>query len=361
MLEMSPDALSVVQGSHSIYIRAESWLDGELLAAEIPINSGGEERDRSAAIPESVRLNVPRRDRGVSWEPIEPDHPLGAFGQQLRIDYGVDMGGHIEWINRGWFLITSSETDGDTVAVQAEGLLTLIDEAKFVGPFQPALGDTLASVSRALVEPALTIAFDGSLVDRPVPQGMQWDTDRLGALREVLGAWPADCRVTEDGFLAIEPLVDTGPPVLSLTDGVGGTVMRWQGGASRDGAFTVVVAQGEDADGGQIQGVAYDDDETSPFRAGGPFSPLPVPHYHQSPLLTTVAQCRTAAATTLRRLRRSASRKLGVSMVPHPGLMTGDVVSATGAGLTSQPCMIEALSLPYTPSEMHLTVRVLNG
>ncbi|MER5917791.1 DUF6233 domain-containing protein [Streptomyces sp. NPDC001982] len=35
-----------------------------------------------------------------------------------------------EWIDRGWFLITSSAVDGDTVTVNAEGLLTLIDEAK---------------------------------------------------------------------------------------------------------------------------------------------------------------------------------------------------------------------------------------
>lgn len=46
-------------------------------------------------------------------------------------------------------------------------------------------------------------------------------------------------------------------------------------------------------------------------------------------------------------------------MVPHPGLITGDVVSVTGAGLTNAPCMIESLSLPYSPGEMSLTVRVL--
>ncbi|MFC5802812.1 hypothetical protein [Streptomyces formicae] len=357
---MSTEALAVVQGSHTMQIRAEAWLDGELLAADIPVSGGSEERDRSLAVPESVRLTMPRRDRGTSWEPVEPTHPLASFGQLLRIDYGVDIAGHTEWINRGWFLIVDADTGGDTVTVQADGLLTFIDEAKFSAPFQPASGDTLASVARDLVEPALTVVVD-SLVDRAVPQGMQWDTDRLGALREVVNAWPADMRVTEDGYLLLEPLVETGDPVLNLTDGVGGTVIRWQGRTSRDGAFNVVVAQGEDGSGSQIQGVAYDRSPSSPFRVSGPFSPLPVPYPYYSPLLTNVAQCRAAAETTLQRLRRSASRMLTVTMVPHPGLLTGDFITVTGAGLTGALAVIETMSLPYSPGEMSLTVRVLDG
>lgn len=361
MLDVSTEALAVLQGDHEIEIRAEAWLGGELIAEDIPVASGSEERDRSVAVPETVTLTVPRRDQGIDWEPLTPTDPLAAYGQQLRIDYGVVVGRQVEWINRGWFLIDNVDTSDDTVSVTAHGLLSLIEEAKFVGPFQPSSTDTLASVARDLVEPALTVLVDGTLTDRAVPQGIQWDTDRLGALREVLTAWPADARVTEDGYLSIEPLTESGDPVLDLTDGTGGTVVRWQGTASRDGAFNAVVAQGEDANGAQLQGVAYDRIGTSPFRIGGPFSPLTVPYFFYSPLLTTVAQCRSAAATTLLRLRRSASRKLSVTLVPHPGLVTGDIVSVTGAGLTTARCVIETMSLPYTPGEMHLTLRTLDG
>jgi hypothetical protein len=278
----------------------------------------------------------------------------------LRIDYGVDVGGQMEWINRGWFLITDSSTDGDTVSVNCAGLLTLIDEASLVSPFQPSSSDTLASVVRGLIEPALTVSFDGTLVDRAVPLGMQWDSDRLGAVTEVLTAWGAAERVTEDGYLLIEPVSDSGSPVLSITDDrATGTVVRWAGSTTRDGAFNVVVAQGEDSAGNQIQGVAYDSSGTSPFQYGGPFNPLPVPYSYQSSLLTTVAQCRTAAAAQLRLLRRQAFRRLQVTMVPHPGLTTGDILSVTGAGLTTASCVIESLSLPYSPGEQSLTVRVL--
>jgi hypothetical protein len=48
-----------------------------------------------------------------------------------------------------------------------------------------------------------------------------------------------------------------------------------------------------------------------------------------------------------------------VTMVPHPGLVTGDILSVTGAGLTERPLRHRALSLPYSPGEQSLTVRVL--
>ncbi|AVV46470.1 hypothetical protein C6376_41440 [Streptomyces sp. P3] len=360
MLDMSDEALSIVQRSFTMKIRADAWLNGELVAADIPVAAGSEDRDRSLAVPERVTLTVPRRDRGITWDPsIDPEHPLAAYGQQLRISYGVDVGGGFEWIDRGWFLITDSGVDGDTVSVTAEGLLTLIDEAKFVGPFQPS--GTFVSTVRSLVEPALTAVFDGSLIDRAIPLGMQWDGDRMAALTEVLDAWPAVAEVTADGHLLVELLTDGGTPVLDITDGQGGTVIRWSGDTSRDGAFNVVVAEGEDSTGSQVQGVAYDTDGSSPFRAGGPFSPLPVPTRVSSPLLTTVAQCRAAASARLQTLRRTAFRKLKATLVPHPGIVTGDVVSVTGAGLTARACVVEGLSLPYTPGSMSLTLRVLNG
>ncbi|WND33945.1 DUF5047 domain-containing protein [Streptomyces sp. BB1-1-1] len=357
MLDLSAEALAIIRRSFVMDVRVSSWRGGELLADDVPISAGSEARDRSLAVPERVTLTVPRRDRGTDWDPGgDPDHPLAAFGQQLHIAYGVDIGSGMEWIDRGWFLITDARADGDDINVTAQGLLALIEEAKFVAPYQPAAGDTLVSTVRGLVEPALTVVFDTTLVDRDVPLAMQWDQDRLGALNEVLDAWPADSRVHEDGYLLIEPMVDVGTPVLALTDGQGGTVMRWAGASSRDGAFNVVVAQGEDGEGTQLRGTVYD--QSSPYQVGGPFSPLPVPYSFQSPLLKTIEQCRRAAQTRLTLLRRTADRRLEVTMVPHPGLQVGDTVALTNDTLTGALGTLETLSLPYTPGQMTATVRV---
>jgi hypothetical protein len=247
--------------------------------------------------------------------------------------------------------------------VRANGLLQLVEEADFVAPFQP--DGTLVSTVRALVEPALTVQFTG-LTDRSVPAGMQWDKDRLGALHEVLDAWPAAAEVTPEGELLVQPPPsEPGISVWDLSDENDGTVTRWRGGSSRAGLFNVVVARGEDVNGEPVQGVVLDAAGSSPTRAQGPYNPLPVPHEFFSPLLTTVDQCRAAAATILERKQRTQARRLDVSTVPQYALQVGDTATVTGEeiGLAGALAVIESLALPLTPGggAMGLSLRVHNG
>ena len=232
---------------------------------------------------------------------------------------------------------------GDAVQVQAAGLLSLIDEARLVSPYQPT--GTMLGTLRGLVEPAVTVVADPALVDRAVPSGTNYDEDRLGAVLELLDAWAADAWVTEEGYLYVTPAGGTTDPVLELTDGLGGTVVEATGSSTRDGAYNAVVARGSAADGTQVQGVAYD--YSGPKRIGGPFNPLPVPYFYSSPLVTTTTQARNAAATVLHRLGRSTVREYEVEMVPHPGLQGGDTVMVT-TDTYSGPCQVEQLTLPYT-------------
>lgn len=363
MLSMSAEALEAVQYGYTMRVRAESWLDGVLLADNIPVSGGGEAWDASMNVPASITLTAPAEDDdGNIWDPVDTTSPLAAYGQLLRIDFGVDIEADTtEWINHGWFLITNSSSSQGTVTVSAADLLALISEARFVAPFQPT--GTFASTLSDLIEPALTADIDGLLTDRAVPAGMQWDDGRLGALNEVLNTWPAAARVNEDGYLAVtEPPDYTGDPVLDLSDtGDGATVTWYESSTTRDGAFNVVVAQGSDSSGNQIQGTFYDEDGLSPYRIGGPFNPLPVPYFYYSPLLTTVDECRKAAQTTMVRLRRAAARSISFRGVPHPGLRLDDIVTVTSSkyGLTKARGVIDKYNLPYNPGEMTGTVRLL--
>jgi hypothetical protein len=345
MITVSAQAANVLTRSHVRRVRVEAWRGDELLAEDVPVSSGLEDGDRTLSVPERVTLSVPRLDRGATWEPRAVSDPLNVYGQRLRVSIGIDLPDGTEWLQRGWYLIRDTDTDGDTVRVEAVGLLAVLDEARFLTPYQPAAGATLASAVRAVAGPAFPVLVDSALTDRAVPGTMAWDEDRLGALTELVDAWPAEARITPEGYLSVEPLAD-GAPVATLTDGVGGTVVRWQGGGSRDGAISCVVARGTAADGGQMQGVAYDLDATSPTWLSGPFNPLPVPRFFYSPLLTTVTQCRLAAGTILARTKRASARTLVATIVPNPVLELGDVLAVTGAGLTAARCVVNALSLP---------------
>jgi hypothetical protein len=360
MISLSDEALSVLTRSYTYHLAVESWLDDQLLSDAVPVASAREETDRGVKVPERVTFTVPRVDRGTSWSPVADDHPLAAKGQRLRVQLGVGLSGdQVEWFQRGWFVIHDSKADGDTVTVNAVGLLALVEEARLVSPYQPT--GTLVSTLRGLIEPALTVDVSPDLADRSVPSGVNYDEDRLGAVLELVDAWPAEAHVTEDGYLYVRPPSTSTAAVLELTNGVGGTVITTTGESTREGSYNAVVARGTASDGGQIQGVAYDY-ANGPLRYGGPFNPLPVPYYFASPLLTTTTQCTAAAQTVLDRLRRESALRFTAEIVPHPALQAGDIVSITTDDYTGLACSIEALSLPYTAGggSQSLTLRSLS-
>jgi hypothetical protein len=358
MISASDLATSAISRSWVQTIRVESWWGDILLADDIPVASGNEEIDRTLAVPERVTLTIPRSDGTTSWEPTTFDHPLAPYGQRLRVSVGIALtNGQVEYVQRGWYVISSAEVSGDTVSVEALGLMSLLDEARFVTPYQPKAGQTFQSVTRNLCEPAFPVVFDSALVDRAVPTTLAWDEDRVGALHELLNAWPADSLMQPEGYLLVSP-VATDSSVLTLDQGTGGTVLQWTATGSRDGAYNCAVARGQGADGSQLQGVAYDTDVSSPTRYGGSFNPLPVPYFSFSPLLTTKAQCTAAAKTALTRNKRQVGRSLAASVVPNPLLQVGDAVTVTGAGLTNQVCEINAMTLPLTPDGSSMSLRL---
>lgn len=348
MITLTDVAQDVLTRSYRYYVRAESWLGDELLAADIPIETGSEESDGTLRIPERVVLTVPREVDGFSWSPQSDRHPLAANGQRLRVELGIGLANaEVEWFTRGWFLVHDTDTSGDTVTVTATGLYTYLDEARLVTPYQPS--GTLASTLLGLVEPALTVDIDTGLVDRAVPAAVNYDEDRLGAVLELLDSWPATASVTNEGYLSVIPAVVSTTSVLSLTDGTGGTVIKSSGSSTREGAANVIVARGTAADGGQVQGVAYDF-TSGPKSITGQFNPLPVPEFFDSPLLTSVLQCQAAARTRLARRQKRAARGFDVEMVPHPALQLDDVVDLTTRDFTALVCVVESMTLPYRPS-----------
>lgn len=338
-------AAVIADGNYILHIRASSWLDGVLIADDIPVTSAVLEEDWTLRVQERMLLTVPRYTDGYDWSPgMTAGHPLSADGQRLRIETGIGVeGSEVEWFQRGWFLIQDAQPDGDTVTVTAVGLLALILEAQLVSPFQPS--GTLDSTLRALIEPALSVLVDDGLVDRAVPTAINFDDDRLQSVYEVADAWPCELRVDPSGFLHAQPIVAPDTAVLSLTDGVDGTVIRALSASTRDGACNAVVARGRDVNGGQVMGVAYDT-STGPKRLDGPFNPLPVPYFFESPLLTTVAECNAAAAAILERKRTQTATAYEVEMVPNPRLQLNDAVSITTATATDVLCTVESHAAP---------------
>lgn len=353
--------------------RATVTRGGQVLASDIPISTGYEEADDALRVPERVTLSIPRMVDGVDWSPQDHDSPLAPYGQRLHVKLGIDLGADgTEWLDRGEFLIYQSGLSADetSVDVTAQGLLTLVDEAGLIVPFAP--GATFEASVRQLIEPGLTVALHPDLTggDATVPSTLNFDDDRLGALLQILEAWPARAQVLPSGYLLVMP-ADYYPGGATVQrynfdtdDGFGqrfANVIHVSGSMTRDGIYNAVVARGMAADGGEVVGVAID--RSSPTGTDGPFNRLPVPYYYFSPLLDTAAKAQKAAATTLDRVARPQPRRWKMTCSPDPRLLLNDLVDYLPVRSTDAaeqiPCVLEQLRMPYTADSgpMELTLR----
>lgn len=358
MITVSAAAAAAIEdGTFTYDVRASVWLGGALLADDVPVADGTEESDRSLNVPERITLTVPKSDdQGRSWTPVAETDPLAAAGQTVKIMLGIGTAGGMEWFQRGEFLILSSEEgdDGQSVRSTLVGLLYRVQEAGFVGPFQPA--GTLASTLRALIEPAMQADLSGAPADLAVPAAVNFDTDRIGAVYNVLDAWSAVAYTTQQGTVLVLPDVTPDTPVATFTNGVGGTVVTAAGKSTRDGAFNVVVATGTAPDGTEVRGVAFVDSGPWAY-PGGAANPLPVPYGYASPLLQTQAQADAAAVTVLRRkLREAVRRRFTITAQVDPRLQLGDPVRVVVDGSFDGLCTIERVALPYRPAPMVVDV-----
>lgn len=362
MIPISDQAAGIMAaGTFRYTCRVSSWYGDQLLEQDVPVAGGTITDDVTAAVPDVLSLRVPRTDRGVTWAPGSAvDHPLAAWGQQLQVALFVETPNGFEGIGRGWFRTTDTNIDGDSVNVSASGLLDIIAEAGLISPVSAAGNYT--TMIRRLIEPGLTVDFTLAPTDRAVASGTVFTDDRLGAVQELLDAWPADAYVDENGVLVVIPPGDTAVSSLALSDGIGGTTMKWGGDISREGAASAVVARGYTAAGADVQATTYDTFPDSPTRYGGPFSPLPVPFIYFSPLLTTVSQCLSASNTVMMRRRRQASRTITTTAVPYLALQTRDGVTVTSEdlGIDAVFGIVDKLTMPLTPSDgaMQLAVRI---
>lgn len=298
-----------------------SWLGGTLLEEAIPVVRGRVFAKAGQRVPEGLQFSVPRftveNGRTVDWKPTTTDSPLARFGQVLDCTLQVaDVEARI-----GRYLITDWREWAGQIEVTATGLLQTAADDRLTAPMAPRDEGTLQSEFLRLLPPYMTAVFDPALVDRAVPKSMEWKEDRIAALYEIAEAWPARIRTNPWGqVVVLPPLPESSAPVVSLSDGEGGTVVSAPPSDTRQGAYNMVVARSS-ADGVDAQAIAS--------VLSGPMAPTgdyrPVPMFFSSPLLPTEEACLAAAQTMLANAVRP-SRTLQVEMAPDPRLDLDDAV-----------------------------------
>jgi hypothetical protein len=171
----------------------------------------------------------------------------------------------------------------------------------------------------------------GPLVDAPVPSGTVWEEDPGQALDDLAGAinaiWMPDRAGGFTIFTNPYSLVVTPAPVLTLTDGVDGVLVRVRHVRSRESLRNSVTVVVERTDGfAPIRVTARDTVATSPTRWGGPFGRQAEVLKLQTPLSRA-----DAIIVAQRRLTQSLALARTWTLTMPPGLGQildpGDVVA----------------------------------
>lgn len=231
----------------SWHVRVESLLGDRPLDGDIPVMGGSLAWATAAPVLEESTLRVPDED-GRWWPRTDPDHPLARFGQRLQyvLELTPAEGPAVQVPLARHRVHEWDVTDDGVVNVAARSTLAALAEDELAWPVSSAPGPITTAVASVLP----TWCQWRVTHDLPVPvvPGTTFGESRTEALGVIAESWPARVRLDEWGRVVFRaPLPDLPDPVLELTDGEGGTVVRTGGlGDTRDGQANTVVAEGKD-------------------------------------------------------------------------------------------------------------------
>ena len=343
---------------HQIACRVRSYYGGDIVADDIPVISGELTADDSQAVPERLTLQVPVRDAGTVWEPVDPADPLNNFGQRLEVAAYIIPRARMANIEvpLGQFRIQSWEASRDVVSVDAVGLLSLVEESRLTVPTSPLSGQTFSEAVEWLLDDLLPIEYGPDLPDDDeMSQIVQWDQDRLGALFDVLDAWGVRGRVNGEGvFMVTAHPESSSEPVVTWRDGERGTVVSAPRSGGRDGIFNAVVARSSSQELEEYQRMIAQATVFSQDAVIGWESPFGrVPYFHTSPLIRSASQAQRTARTILQRVTRWATTRV-VTAVPDPRPELGDIgriVTTEHAGPADLTGEVVGYRLPLTAAQ----------
>lgn len=348
-----------VAGTLIVEPLVSSWLGGVWLA-DVPVVSGSVTWSIRREVPGSLDLTVPRVTPGADWLPTHPAHPLAHYGQVLHMSQRITLPVSRRTLVRrlGTFRITGWDDEGGTVRVSGVSMFRLIENARLTSASQSRADGTLASELRRLVPAEMGVIVGAGLTDRACPR-MTWGESRIDAVRDIAHAWPARLRETVYGEVTVLPPLDETPtPVVTLTDGVGGTVVSAYSSGSEDGLYNGVIVRGQETDEeGRPLFQAEAWQGSGPLRDGGPFGRKP--RFFSSPLINSQITAMTTARSILANAVRQALT-LPVTCASDPRLEVDDAVEViTDEGRQRYWGYISGLTVPLThEGDMRVDVEV---
>lgn len=303
------------------HLKIESWLGAEYLGT-LPVVSGSWriEDDAEQRLPGRLTLQIPNLSE---WRPVNPADSLADYGQQLRCQIGWQHpDGTVEAQPAGVFRVVSALPAAGTITVTGTGLLSTVDEARFLYPFTTD-ATTRATLTGRLLQGILPFVIE--VPDKPAAACSE-DQDRLQMLLDVVESWPARLWIDASGVARISPAWDDdtpGTPVATLAEGdtIQSGSVTLDPGEPGPNAYRVTNIPEGDVESVWAAATITD----GPMRYGGPYGHRV--SYYASPLLSDdpAALASVARAMLARSARRSNA--LSVTSTPRWEIEVGDIVT----------------------------------
>lgn len=371
MRAVSAEWPRTIAQNHPVVTEVTSWRDGVQLGTALRPQSGELVFDSTARIDRRATLVF----SGSVGTPSDPNHPLAYYGQRLHIMTGVvhPQTGATELLDMGWYLITDWDASGGVVTVQAESLRRLLDDAKlwaqvtatgvgaglFYGQQVTGLSAYTLAVGQALPV-VIDAALSGSLA---VQADRVYSVERTAELEQLAAEWGATMRTTDGGSLrfgAVPPALTASTPIAArVVDGAGGTLIDRAAAGSRSRIANVLWVTGRTpAAGPAPRGAAlWSPAVGDGLLWSGPYGQVVV--HETNDAVTTVAECRTWAATRLAQLVRPGV-EVPLITLPDASWQLDDVIEVATDGVLIRG-RVGSMRLPLTAAEGPMSVTLLAG
>lgn len=359
MYAVSDEFLATIRGPHRLAVKIEvsDSPDGPWSLITGAVSNGSVSIDRTSDTRRTLSLSV----AGFT-NPLGPTDELDPYGTFIRASRGIYLSdGEPEYVPLGIFRVYSVVVDKDSVEVTGYSQEIDIKDSRFYTPWEviesaspPSLSATLEDIIVDAV-PTATVSFDASL-SNPNIQRAIFEKDRMEAVKQLVSAAGGELSCDQDGAFVIRPPADvTDAPVWTVDAGRYGVLIEYSKTFTRQGVYNAVVVSNGDIGGAVVAGtttptpirvVVIDNDVTSPTYWSGPFGK--VPRFYTSTFIASTAQALSAGRAILLR-EKGLKASIDFGFVANPALDVDDVVTVVYPDGSSEPQLIDRLSIGLTP------------
>lgn len=354
MIPVSRAFLRTIEGSHQPVFKAvltDSWQTGTApTGTALQVLDGGFTVDGEADIRTTGTLTVP----GSMW-PNAAQPELFPYGNEIYVGRGVAYSDDlVEIPGLGYLRIREPDQQdaatGGPLVLNLEDRMQAIVDGRLETPLQFASGDTVGTFFATLVQeiyPLAVVEFDDDSDLATLGRDVVVESDRFGPLKDVADSLGKLFYFDHRGIPVVVSAPDPTRAVARVAAGRKGTLVRASRKISRSGVRNAVVARGDGTDQLEpVYAVAYDNDPDSPTYYFGDFGK--VPEYYASPMLTTTAQCQSAADAMVRR-KLGLAYSVDMSMSPNPALRPFDPVWLDYSNSPPELHLLRSVSIPFRP------------